>query len=185
MRLVSRDKAQTAIAMAFPGPSRRDSLRRHPAEVWAAVASGLGGRLFDALREKRSLAYTVLASAWLRRRGGSLVTYIATGPEREEEAREAMLAELAVFAAEPVTGTELTQAVEYLAGQTEVERQSGAAVASEILDAWLVGRGLEEMEDPAAAYRQVTADAVQEVAAEYLTGGRRAEGVVRGTAPSD
>jgi zinc protease len=185
MRLVSRDKAQTAIAMAFPGPSRRDSARRHPAEVWAAVASGLGGRLFDALREKRSLAYTVLASAWLRRRGGALVTYIATGPEREEEARDAMLSELATFAAEPVTGAELSQAVEYLAGQTDVERQSGAAVASEILDAWLVGRGLEELDDPAAAYRRVTADAVQAVAGEYLTGGRRAEGVVRGAAPSD
>jgi zinc protease len=185
VRLVSRDKAQTAIAMAFPGPSRRDPVRRHPAEVWAAVASGLGGRLFDALREKRSLAYTVLASTWLRRRGGALVTYIATGPEREEEAREAMLAELATFASEPVTGEELSQAAEYLAGQSEVERQSGAAVASEILDAWLVGRGLEELDDPAAAYRRVTAEAVQAVAAEYLGGGRWAEGVVRGAAPSD
>ena len=185
VRLVSRDKSQTAIAMAFPGPSRRDPFRRHPAEVWAAVASGLGGRLFDALREKRSLAYTVLASTWLRRRGGALVTYIATGPEREEEARDVMLAELATFAAEPVSGDELSQAVEYLAGQSEVERQSGAAVASEILDAWLVGRGLEELDDPAAAYRQVTGEAVQAVAAEYLGGGRRAEGVVRGAAPSD
>ena len=59
------------------------------------------------------------------------------------------------------------------------------AVASEILDAWLVGRGLEELDDPAAAYRRVTAEAVQSVAAEYLGGGRRAEGVVRGAAPSD
>ena len=183
-RVVARDKTQTALAMAFPGPARRDPAR-HAAEVWAAVASGLGGRLFDALREKRSLAYTVLAAAWQRARAGALVTYIATAPEREAEAREAMVAELATFAREPVTDEELSQAIEYLAGQSEVERQSGSAVAGEILDAWLIGEGLQEIEDPGAAYRRVTADAVREVASEYLGQGRHAEGVVRGGAPAD
>ncbi len=183
-RVVVRDKSQTALAMAFPGPSRRDPAR-HAAEVWAAVASGLGGRLFDALREKRSLAYTVLAAAWQRSRAGALVTYIATAPEREEEAREAMLAELAVFTRERVSDEELVQAIEYLAGQTEVERQSGGALAGEILDAWLIGDGLQEIADPGAAFRRVTADGVREVAAACLGQGRRAEGVVRGGAPAD
>src|SRR4029079_1594089 len=183
-RGVVRDKSQTALAMAFPGPSRRDPAR-HAAEVWAAVASGLGGRLFDALREKRSLAYTVLAAAWQRARAGALVTYIATAPEREAEAREAMLAELAVFTRERVSDEELVQAIEYLAGQTEVERQSGGALAGEILDAWLIGDGLQEIADPGAAFRKVTADGVREVAAACLGQGRRAEGVVRGGAPAD
>ena len=183
-RAVTRDRAQTAFAMAFPGPARRDPAR-WAAEVWAAVASGLGGRLFDALREQRSLAYTVLASAWQRARAGALVTYIATAPEREEEARAAMLAELAIFAAERVSDAELAQAIEYLAGQSEVERQSGAAVAGEILDAWLLGDGLEETADPAAAFRAVTAEEVRAVAEASLGGGRRAEGVIRGGRPAD
>ncbi len=178
-RMVERDKAQSAIAMVFPGPARR-AADRSAADVWAAVASGLGGRLFDALRERRSLAYTVLASSWQRGRAGALVTYIATSPEREAEARESMLAELAVFTREPPSSDELTQAVEYLAGQEEVHRQSGGAVAGEILEAWVIGDGLDELADPAGRFRRVTADSVRGVAARYLDPERRAEGVVRG-----
>jgi zinc protease len=179
VRVVGREKAQSALAMAFPGPARRDP-ERFAADVWAAVASGLGGRLFDALRDQRSLAYTVLASGWQKARAGALVTYIATGPEREEEARAAMLEELRRFADEPVSARELTQAVNYLAGQAEVRRQSAAAVAGEMLEAWLVGTGLEELEDPAAPYRAVTAEQVQALARRSLVPERRAEGVVRG-----
>ncbi len=179
-RVVSRDKAQAAIAMVFPGVARRHP-DRAAAQVWAAVASGLGGRLFEALRDRRSLAYTVVASAWLKARAGALVTYIATSPEREEEAREEMLRELARFTREPVGETELAQAVNYLAGQAEVSRQSGGAVASEILEAWVAGAGLGELADPGAAYRAVDAEDVLRVAVTSLGSGRRVEGVVRGT----
>lgn len=179
-RVVELGKAQSAFAMLFPGPSRRDPAR-HAAEVWAAVASGLGGRLFDALREQRSLAYTVLAMAWQRGRAGALATYIATSPGREAEAREAMLEELARFAGEPVSPEELRAAVAYLAGQAEVQRQSAGHVAGEIVEAWMIGEGLGELEDPAAPYRRVTAEDVWRVARESLQPGRRAEGVVRGT----
>jgi zinc protease len=180
IRVVPRDKAQAAIAMAFPGVARRHP-DRAAAQVWAAVASGLGGRLFEALRDRRSLAYTVLASAWEKARAGALVTYIATSPEREEEAREEMLRELDRFTREPVSDVELRQAVNYLAGQAEVNRQSGGAVAAEILEAWIAGSGLAELADPAAAYRAVTAGDVLRVARGSLDPARRAEGVVRGT----
>jgi zinc protease len=179
-RVVSRDKAQAAIAMAFPGVARRHP-DRAAVQVWAAVASGLGGRLFEALRDRRSLAYTVVASAWLKARAGALVTYIATSPEREEEAREEMLRELDRFTRELVTEAELAQAVSYLAGQAEVSRQHGTSVAGEILEAWVAGTGLHELQDPAAAYRAVTAEDVLRVAAASLDPGRRVEGVVRGT----
>ena len=182
-RVVEREKAQAALAMAFPGPSRRDP-DRFAAEVWAAVASGLGGRMFEALRDRRSLAYTVLASSWQRGRAGALVSYIATSPEREDEARAAMLDELARFAREPVSAVELDQAVNYLAGQAEVGRQSGSALAAEILEAWLIGNGLGDLDHLGAAYRGVTAADVRRVAERYLQAGRKVEGVVRGTGVS-
>jgi zinc protease len=182
-RIVSREKAQAAFAMIFPGPARRDP-DHHAAEVWAAIASGLGGRMFEALRDRRSLAYTVLASSWQRGRAGALVTYIATSPEREEEARSAMLEELDRFTAAPVNGAELQQAVNYLAGQAEVSRQSAGALAGEILEAWLIGGGLGDLEDPASAYRSVSADDVLRVVQENLDPARRAEGIVRGTGVS-
>jgi zinc protease len=180
VEIVEREKQQSAFAMAFPGPARRDP-DRAAAEVWAAVASGLGGRMFEALRDRRSLAYTVLASSWQRGRAGALVSYIATSPEREDEARAAMLEELQVFRAEPVTESELTQAVNYLAGQADVARQSAGALAGEILEAWLIGNGLEDLEDPGSAFRAVTAEDVLQVARRNLDPARRAEGVVRGT----
>ena len=179
LSLQRREKAQSAIAMVFPGPHRR-APDRHAADVWAAIASGLGGRLFEALRDRRSLAYTVIAQAWQRRSAGALVTYIATSPQREEEAREQMLAELERFAREPVSADELTRAAEFLAGQAEVHRQTSTAVAGEILEAWLAGEGLSELANPAAAYRAVTAEEVHRLAEESLAGGRRVEAVVRG-----
>lgn len=180
IRAVPRSKAQSALAMVFPGPTRRDPARG-VADVWAAIASGLGGRMFEALRERRSLAYTVLASAWPKARAGALVTYIATSPERELEARDAMLVELARFAELPADETELRRAVAYLSGQTQVGRQSGAAVAGEVLEAWIAGAGLAEVGDPTAIYRDVTAEQVQRLAVTYLDAARRAEGVIRGT----
>ncbi|HEX3275034.1 MAG TPA: pitrilysin family protein, partial [Gemmatimonadales bacterium] len=181
-RIVTRDKNQAALAMVFPGVDRRHP-DRAAAQVWAAVASGLGGRLFEALRDRRSLAYTVVASAWLKARAGALVSYIATSPEREEEAREEMLRELERFTREPVSEGELRQAISYLAGQAEVSRQSGAAVAGEMLEAWIAGTGLGELADPAAAYRAVTAEDVLRVAAASLDPASRVEGVVRGRGP--
>lgn len=178
-RIVEREKTQTAFAMAFPGPDRR-SPDRHAAEVWSAVASGLGGRLFESLRSRRSLAYTVHAMSWQRGGAGSILSYIATSPEREEEARTEMLAELEKFHREPVTDAELTQAVNYLAGQAEVARQSSAVVAGEIVEAWIIGAGLQEIENPGKPYRMVDAGQVMEIARRYLDPARRVEGIVRG-----
>jgi predicted Zn-dependent peptidase len=91
-----------------------------------------------------------------------------------------MLEELARFAHEPISSVELNQAVGYLAGQAVVRRQSAGSVAAELLDAWLLGEGLGELEDPAAPYRRVTVEEVWEVARESLRPERRAEGIVRG-----
>ena len=66
-----REELRPAVSQPGEGPGRAGhDLPRPPArdpdrtaaEVWAAVASGLGGRMFEALRDRRSLAYTVLAS---------------------------------------------------------------------------------------------------------------------------
>jgi zinc protease len=137
--------------------------------------------MFEALRDRRSLAYTVLATSWQRGRAGALVTYIATSPEREGEAREAMLDELERFTQTPVSDSELRQAVNYLSGQAEVGRQSGGALAGEILEAWMIGNGLGDLENQGAAFRAVTADDVSRVAQRYLQRSKRAEGLVRGT----
>lgn len=179
----TRDKAQTALAMIFPGPGRLDT-DRHGAEVWAAWAGGLGGRLFESLRDRRSLAYTVTASSWQRRTGGGLLAYIATSPGREAEAREEMLRELEASARTAPDAGRVAAAAGYLVGQTEVRRQSAGAMAGEVLGAFLSGTGLEELPGEEAAYRAVTADDVRALAERYLQRPLRAEGVVRGRSPA-
>ncbi|HUG27174.1 MAG TPA: pitrilysin family protein [Gemmatimonadales bacterium] len=179
LRLVQRNRAQSAIAMAFPGPARTSG-DRFAAEVWATAAGGLGGRLFDALRDRRSLAYTVMASAWQRMGAGALLTYIATSPEREDEAREQMLVELDRFRREGITPDELQRATGYLVGHAAVSRQTGGAVAGELVDLWLANESLENFEQPGQPYQAVTLAAVQAVLAASLDPGKRAEGVVRG-----
>jgi zinc protease len=177
--VVERTRKQSAFAVMYPGPGRR-APERHAAEVWAAIASGLGGRLFTALRDRRSLAYTVMASSWQRAGAGALLLYLATSPGREAEARGALLEELERFREVPPEPEELTGAVNYLAGQAQVRRQTASAVAGEIAEAWLLGDGLAEVEDPAAGYRSVTADQVLELAGSALAPTLRVEGIVRG-----
>ena len=177
--VVERTRKQSAIAVMYPGPGRR-APERYAAEVWAAIASGLGGRLFTALRDRRSLAYTVMASSWQRAGAGALLLYLATSPGREAEARGALLDELERFREEPPEPGELAGAVNYLAGQAQVRRQTASAVAGEIAEAWLLGDGLAEVEDPAAGYRSVTADQVLELAGSALAPNLRVEGIVRG-----
>ena len=178
-RTEQRDKAQTALAMVFPGPGRQDH-ERSAAEVWAAVAGGLGGRLFEILRSQQSLAYTVVASSWQRHRAGALLAYLATSPGREREARDSLRRELHRFAVEPVSADELSRAINYLAGQQEIARQSSSAVMGEILDAWFAGDGLVNLVDPWRRYRSVTVEDVAAVCRRAFTGDWCAEGVVRG-----
>jgi zinc protease len=178
-RVAERQKAQTAMALVHPGYHRSDP-GRYTGEVWASLASGLGGRLFETLRSQQSLAYTVLASSWQRRSAGALVSYIATSPEREEEAREGLHRELSRYGAEPVTSDELVRSVNYIVGQRQVARQSSNAVAGELVDAWFAGEGLEELIDPEARYRAVTAEMVMEMAGRFLRPELAVEGVVRG-----
>jgi zinc protease len=174
-----RDKAQSALAMAFPSVPAA-SPDRFANVVLGSLLSGLAGRLFEELRDKRSLAYTVAAMPWLRRRAGAMLTYIATSPDRESEAREGMLEELERLVEARVPESELTRARNYAAGLVEMRQQNASSVASEILSAWLNGV-LDEYTATAERIRTVTVEEVARVAADVFGAGQRAEYVVRGT----
>ena len=175
----SRDKSQTAIALAFPAPSRTDD-DRHAASLMGTVASGLGGRFFDELRDRQSLAYTVHAGLSEKRLAGIFVSYIATSPEKEEIARSGLLAEFGKLRDQPVGEDELSRAKEYTIGTHAIAQEVGAAVLAEILDAWMFGAGLHELTEHDARVRSVTAEQMRDVARRYFDPARRVEGIVRG-----
>jgi zinc protease len=176
----SREKAQTAIALVFAAPSRSDH-SRFAAALVATVASGLGGRFFDELRDRQSLAYTVNVGVSEKRIAGMFVAYIATSPEKEGAARSGLLAEFEKLRAEPVTAEELARAKEYVVGSHAISQESGGALLAEMLDAWMFGGGLGELLVHDTRVRAVTAEEMRDVAQKYFDPNKRVEGIIRGT----
>jgi zinc protease len=174
-----RDKAQTALALTFPGPVRSDP-ERFAAHLIATMASGLGGRFFDELRERRSLAYTVHAFATERLLAGMFIAYIATSPQREDEARAGLLAEFEKLRSAPVGADELSRAQTYTIGAHAIRQQSGASVLADVMDAWQFGRGLDELDEFESRVLAVTPAEIQALAQRYFDAERVVEGIVRG-----
>ncbi len=174
----SRDRAQTALAMLFPAPPRGDDAR-FSAEMIATVASGLGGRFFDELRDKRSLCYTVHAFSTERRLVGTFGAYIATSPEKESAAREGLLVEFRRLREELVSAEELERAQTYAIGTHAIRQQSGGAVLADMVDAFLFG-SLAELESYETKVRAVTVESMRDTAEAYFDQSLRVEGVVRG-----
>jgi zinc protease len=175
----SRDKAQTAIALAFPGPSRADD-ERWAAHLLGTISSGLGGRFFEELRDKRSLAYTVHLSARDFRLGGMFIAYIATSPEKEAQAREALMVEFERLREIPVSAEELSRAKDFIIGSHAISRESGASLLGEVLDVWLFGKSLSEIDEYDDHVRGVTANQIREIAERSFRPETLVEAIVRG-----
>jgi zinc protease len=175
----SRAKAQTALFMSWPGPKRTDR-ERFDVAMLASIASGLGGRFFEELRDKQSLCYTVQAGGNERSVAGTFSAYIATSPEKEDAARAGLLSEMQKFRESLASEQELNRAKEYSIGVHAIRQQSGAAVLGDLIDAWMFG-SLAELEDYEREVRAVTAEGIRAVARKYFDPDIRVEGIVRGT----
>lgn len=175
----SRDKAQTALALAFNGPCRNDP-DRYVAAMIATVASGLGGRFFEELRDKQSLAYTVHAFNASHPAGGMFLSYIATSPEKEDAAREGLLAQFDEFTRTLVTAEELERGKRYAVGTHAIGQESGEAVLSDMISAFTLGGGLKELTEYDDRIMSVTAEQMREFARTRFNRDRRVEGIIRG-----
>jgi zinc protease len=147
----------------------------------STIASGLGGRLFEALRDRESLAYSVHVSARAVRRAGWISAYLACAPSKEGAAREGLLRECLRFADSPVTDEELARAKAYTLGSLAIRQQSSASVLSDIADAWLFGT-LEELESEPRDIAALTTADVHDVARTFFDPERAVWGAVRGRA---
>jgi zinc protease len=179
LKVEAREKAQSALAMMFPGPARDDP-DRYAASLISAVASGLGGRFFEVLRERQSLAYTVMLSPLVRQLAGAFIAYIAMSPEKEEVARAGLLQEFVRLCESPVTPRELAQAQTYAVGTNAIRRESAGSIMHDMAEAWLFGSSLSEIGEYESRIRAVTAEDIQRVSKRYFDPTRRIEGVIRG-----
>jgi zinc protease len=182
-RVEQRQKAQSALAIGFPAPHRNhDDV--YALQVLANAVGGLGGRFFEELRSKRSLAYTVALLPMFRVAGGAFVGYIATSPDREAEARAGLFEQFALLTATPLADDEVERAQRYTIGSWQIRNQTNAAQLNELLQAHLLGPGITEITEFEARIRAVDAQQIQEVARRYFKPEVAVEGVVRGTGKS-
>lgn len=177
---VTRDKKQTALVLGFHGPARDDD-DLYALTVLSNVLSGLGGRLFEELRSRRSLAYTVAAFPVARLLGGAYVTYIATAPEREDEARSGLLEEIDRVRSDLIEADDVERAKRFTIGAWQIRNQTNGAHAANLQYAYLLGRGIAEIREFESRIREVTPDRIRDVAQKWLDPERRVEGIVRGT----
>src|SRR5688572_1889928 len=175
----TRDKTQTALALAFPGPAgaHRDS---YTLQVLANAVGGLGGRFFEELRSKRSLAYTVSLMPVARWLGGTFIAYIGTAPEREAEARAALLEQFQRLKDEPLSQQEVSRSQRYTIGTWQIRSQTNGAQLGDLMHAYLIGEGMAEIVEFEERIMAVTPEAIQSAARTWFDPERMVEGIVRG-----
>ncbi len=178
-KMETRNKQQSALALGFTGPSYGDD-DYYALTVLQNVISGLGGRFFEELRGRQSLAYSVSAFLVARLHAGAFVSYIATSPEKEEIAKSGLLREFEKLTKEPITAEELERAVRYTIGSFQIGLETYHAQMTENAHNFLLGKDLDEIENFPRRVAQVTREDILRAAQKYFTTGRYAIGLVRG-----
>lgn len=175
----AREKAQTALALAFPGPARNHE-DAYTLQVLANAVGGLGGRFFEELRSRRSLAYSVNLLPVIRWLGGAFVAYIATSPAREAEARQALLEQFARLVNEPLPAGEVQRAQRYSIGTRQIRSQTNGSQLGELMHAHLLGRGVSELAEFEQRIMAVTPESILAAAQRYFDPAQAVQGIVRG-----
>ncbi len=162
-------KEQTHILIGYPTTSMFGK-DRWPLLGLAAVLSGQGGRLFMELRDKMSLCYTVAPTHMEGLDGGYFGFYIATSPEKEMIAREALQREIDRVIESGIPEEEWNKARTFYSGNFEIEQQRLAAQAMGMNLDELYGLGFAEYYEFESHLKKVTAADLKRVAQKYFKG---------------
>jgi len=129
--VVERPVPQSAALMALPGIPRDDP-DWYAALVMNHVLGGGGqqSRLFNEVREKRGLAYSVSSGLRTYKRAALLVISTGSANERIAEALRVIKANMARLRTEGITEQELSDAKTYLAGALALSLDSSGSIAN-------------------------------------------------------
>ncbi|MEE3328485.1 MAG: insulinase family protein, partial [Myxococcota bacterium] len=163
----SKDRAQAHLVMGFRGLTVNDP-DRFALELIAQLLAGQGGRLFLELRDRRSLAYTVSASNMEALAPGFFSIYIATAPEKVEEAKSGILEQLEALLEKPPGLDELGQTKQNLIGNFTIGQQRCAARAGHIALDSLYGLGPAAYQDYPSRIRALNQDDILRVARRII-----------------
>jgi zinc protease len=170
--IIDMDIPQTTIVFGRGGLVRDDP-DYIPAVVMNHILGGgtFTSRLFNEVREKRGLAYSVYSYLDPMERAGVIGGGVATKNERAAEALEIIEGEFARFAKEGPTADELAKAKLYLTGSYALNFDSSVKVARGLKQIQLTRLPVDYIDQRNAMVEAVTVEDVKRVAARILGDG--------------
>jgi zinc protease len=161
-------KEQTHIALGYRSADFFSKDR--PALLGlGALLSGQGGRLFVELRDKLSLCYTVSPTHQEGLDVGHFAFYIATSPEKTEQAIQALDAQIDRLVAGDISEGEWAKARQFFVGNHIIENQRLGSQATSLAIDTLYGLDSSECFGFEDKLNAVSAADLNRVAAKYFS----------------
>jgi zinc protease len=169
---ISREQNQSVVLAAWPGPATPD-VDRVPLILLKEILNGQSGRLFDALRNKRSLCYNTGTISTAGYGQGMFVGYVLTAPESEEAALDELLAVLRGMASNPAHGEEFERARAKLLGNLTISSQANSSRVSRTDRDLIYGRGANDLDGLLQSISACTPGEIQALAGKLFAGENR------------
>ena len=126
-KLIEKDVEQVHICITLPGFAR-DSEGQYPLAVLSNIIGGsMSSRLFQTIREKLGLAYSVYSYPTSYTGTGTLTLYAGTGEKQAKEVLSRMIEEIARVKKDGITNEELTRCRDQLKGSYLLGMESSGA----------------------------------------------------------
>jgi predicted Zn-dependent peptidase len=154
--------------LGVPGVSRTDQ-KRYPLGILSTVlGGGMSSRLFQEVREKRGLAYSVYSFSSHHADMGMFGVYAGCQPENFAEVLKICRGELEKAASSGITQEELRRGIGQVRGSTVLSLEDTGSQMTRIGKNELVYGEHLTIEELLSRVEAVTAEDVQAVAAEFL-----------------
>jgi len=172
VRFLRKDTEQYHVCLGGEGISRHDE-RRFALRVPEGVLCGTSSsRLFQEVREKRGLAYSVFSFSNLHAQTGEVGLYVGTRPENLGEAMATIAGELERFVESPVSDAELTRSRENVKGRIVLALESTAARMNRLGSSVLGDMPILSVEEIIERIDAIEAADLHELAEELFVGRR-------------
>lgn len=167
--LIYRKSEQANILLGFPSIDRTDERRFALSVLTSALGGGMSSRLFQEVREKRGLAYSVYASMQQFAGGGILSLYAGCNPEKSKEVTTIFRDVLGDVVSSGLTDEELERAKGQVAGSMVLGQEDTGSRMVRIGKSELVYGEIKSMDEILASVRSVDQDQISQLASEIFT----------------
>lgn len=169
MIFVERPIEQSNLMLGMPGIVATDSRRFVQSIFNSVLGGGMSSRLFQEIREKRGLAYSIFSFASSYSDSGICGFYAGTSPSKAPEVTKLMLAELHRMAEHGITEVEMTRAKGQIAGASALALEDTDTRMSRLGRAEIATGEFNDYDTMLGLLNQVTTDEVAAFAAEVAS----------------